>query len=532
METSKLHIPSWIFENGFVNEKGDPLTFKDHFFLVDIYQDLSPEQVIKKCAQIGASVMMNLKTFFMAHKFGYQVIYTMPADSDIWDFVPTKTDKIFQANEEIRKHLTKDSTSLKGLSNGTFLFFKGTRSKTAPISTTADLLIHDETDRSDLNIVEQYESRIGTSKYKGIWKLSNPSIARMGVDIEWNRSDQKEWNITCKKCKTEQFLIWEENVDLTKGVYICKSCGKELTDNERRNGRWIPKFPGREISGYHISQMMAPWLSAKELIKARDNKGEEYFQNFVLGEPYQPGDIENFRQIIYDVHTHKSLATGPFFLGVDMGKIKHYVLGSKQGIFRMGTFQDRKELEALIESYKPVTVIDGLPERTWAEEFRIKYSNLYLNFFQYEKMKAQKKSVLWGDETVSDAKKENQGIVWSERNRCIDQVIFDMMRGKILIGVDKEVLERYIKHWESMARIIEVDKQGRSRFVWVSQSGVNHYCLATVYYWIAMRRSGLPLSFGPEIPERKEVIQATEQGFEMLSLREMMEQQELYGDDK
>lgn len=523
IDLTKYSPPLWILKNGFVNERNQPLEFKNHYFLFDIYRDMAQRQVIKKCAQIGASVMMNLKAFHMAKYRGITTIYTMPSDNDVFEFVRTKTERIFRSNPKLLKEIMRgiDNVGLKQIGHN-FIYFKGTRSKTAPLATTADLLIHDELDRSDLSIIEQYRSRIVASSYKGVWELSNPSTTNIGVDIAWKISDQKEWFIKCGKCGKEQPLVWDDNVSETEGIYVCKYCGKELTTKERRKGKWVATNPGGEISGYHISQMMAPWLTAKDLVREKERRGIEYFQNFILGEPSVIGTVTDFRQMILDCWTVNPLDAKPFFMGVDIGIEKHYVIGSKAGIFRVGKVKSREELEALIEMYNPTVVMDAGPERTWAEEFKKKYPKCYLCFYRKDKPKAE--AVRWGAERGGKEDMKDWGYVWADRNRTIDLVINELLRGKFLIHLNRETLERFIDHWENLRRVKELTKLGTVRYIWESATTpkMDHWVHATVYYWLARQKAQV----GEYIPDRefgKPVI-ATD-GSRMRSLKEVWEEE-------
>ena len=67
-------IHKWMHEGGFVNEKGEALTFQDHMFLFDPYNDFSQRQVYKKCSQVGVSVMMNVKVPYIMRTWGLNVI--------------------------------------------------------------------------------------------------------------------------------------------------------------------------------------------------------------------------------------------------------------------------------------------------------------------------------------------------------------------------------------------------------------------------------------------------------------------------
>ncbi len=505
MSNEDLTIHKWIHENGFVNEKAEPIAFNDHMFLFEPYRDFSQYQVYKKCSQVGVSVMMNLKCFFAMMKFRWNIIYTLPADKDVYEFVPTKTDKIIMSNPVLKQELQTDKMELKQMYDR-FLHMKGTRSKSAAIMTTADLLIHDEKDRSDLTIVGDYRSRIKRSNYRGIWELSNPSVANAGVDVMWKHSDRKEWAITCPRCRKEHVMIWDKCVDYQKKMFVCMHCGGEISDNIRRLGKWVAGNPESKISGYHISQMMAPWMTADDLIYEQDTTDEDYFYNFILGEPVGGGDAENFRQLIVDAWTPKNLDAGPYYMGIDIGGTKHYVIGNKNGIFRIGKCRTREEVETLIEDYNPTVVMDGGPERTWAEEFRNKYPKLWLNFYQRDKKKKRK---IWWLEG------KDAGIVHSDRSRVIDAVVNAIVFTDIQFDLKPEDLDRYIKHWEVMTRKKEEDGMGLPVFIWDKNSAhaQDHWVHATVYYWIARTRGqSAEVLSSPEGEKKKSLIQVSDGG--------------------
>ena len=480
-DTIDLGIHKWMHENNIVNEKGEPLTFQDHMFLFEPYDDFSQYQVYKKCSQVGVSVMMNVKIPYAMKHYGWNTIYTLPSDSDVWEFVPTKTDEIIKANPVIMDMLQgTDKVQLKKMANR-FWHFKGTRSKTAAIMTTADLLVHDEKDRSDLNIIGKYRSRIKRSTYKGVWELSNPSVKNTGIDVTWNQSDQKEWFVTCDHCQMEQTLDWAENVNYNLKMYMCRQCGHELNETVIRLGQYKAMNPDSEISGYHISQMMAPWVTARELIVEQENSDEEYFYNFILGEPIGGEGAYAFRQYIVDAWTPKNLKTGPHFMGIDIGSIKHYVVGNAEGIHTIGHARTRTEIENIIEYWNPTIVMDAGPERTWAEEFRMKYPKLWISFYKPDKEK--KKLVRWGEN-------KEAGIVYIDRNRMIDKTLNAIIYGELQFDLQSGDLDSYIRHWEVMTKQKELNKLGQWVYRWIKtpEHAADHYAHATVYYNAARSR--------------------------------------------
>lgn len=482
-QTIDYGITTWMHENNIVNEKGEPLTFQDHMFLLDPYDDFSQYQVYKKCSQVGLSVMMNVKIPYAMKHYGWNTIYTLPSDSDVWEFVPTKTDEILHTNKVLNELLQVDKVELKKIANR-FWHFKGTKSKTAAIMTTADLLVHDEKDRSNLNVVGQYRSRIQKSNFKGVWELSNPSVKNSGIDMTWQQSDQKEWLITCKYCKLQQTLDWTENVDYQRKIYVCRQCGKEIDDITRRLGQWKKMNEDSDISGYHISQMMAPWITARDLIREEEDSDEAYFFNFILGEPIGGEGAYNFRQYIVDAWTAKNLKNnGPHFMGIDVGSTKHYVIGNLDGIHTIGHVRTRIELESIIEYWNPTVVMDAGPERTWAEEFRRKYPKLWISFYKPDKEK--KKICRWGEG-------KDTGIVYIDRSRMIDRTLNNIIYGDLTFDLQSGDLDAYIRHWEVMSKQKEINKLGQLVYRWTKtpEHAADHYVHATVYYNAARSRGG------------------------------------------
>lgn len=486
----------WIFSKSIVSEKGEPLDFTDRPFLLDILSDWNNEIVVKKCAQIGGSVSFNLKVLFAIKYLRLNCIYTFPTDSDTNEFVVSKTNKIIQANQQEFKGMETDNVQRKEL-NDRFIFFKGTVSKTAAIMTSADLLVHDEASRSNQQTLDTYKSRTKASQYKGRWLFSNPTVERDVIDLAWLESDQKEWVITCPHCKDEHYLVFPESIDREKKCYICRSCKEPISDDVRRKGKWVAQAQKNRISGYHISLLMAPWIGAEEIL--RDSEGDqEYFNNFVLGEPYNPGDLTVSRTTILDLWTPKDLTTGEYFLGVDVGNIKHYVLGSDKGIIKVGKFTEWSVLEDMMKHYKPKLVIDALPDSTMSKYFVKTYRNA-LMWYPMENANNPQLVVWYGEN-------DKKGIIYSHRDRSIDMMIDDMVQAKFLIGVpsNKEFLD-YIKHFETLRRVKETNAKQIERYVWQSTTNVDHYCFATLYYRLAVA-SQANGTFLSETPKPYQII--------------------------
>lgn len=481
-EKQYFSILEWIVAEGIVNEKGEKFDFRDRAFLIDILTDFNPKIVVTACAQVGKSVTFSVKTLFALKYLRFNIIYTFPTDDDVREFVASKFNKILQANRHQFMGMDTDSIERKEVRDR-FLFFKGTISKTAAISTTADLLVHDELSRSDQNTIGTYKSRTKASRYKGRWLFSNPGSERDELDLAWIKSDQKEWVIECPHCKDRHFLTFPESLDLEKKCYICKECKKPISDEVRRNGVWEAQNGVSDVSGYHISHLICPWISAAEVIE--DSEGDPaYFYNFVLGLAYSPGDLSITKTTILDLWTPKDLTTGNIFIGVDVGNMKHYVIGSEKGILKIGRFSKESDLDDIIRAWKPnAGVVDAMPDNTFAKYLCDTYPWMRMSFFQENNSNPQT-IVWWGENDKSD-------IVYSHRDRILDRTFTDMMEAKWLIGAkaDKD-FHMYIKHFETLRRTKVTNNKGIERYVWDSTTGEDHYVFATLYYRLAVMSAG------------------------------------------
>lgn len=506
-EKQYYSILQWITERGIVNEKGEAFNYYDRAFLLDLITDFSPNIAVMACAQVGKSVTFSLKTLFAVKHLHLNVIYTMPTDSFVNEFVASKFNKIIQMNYREFEGMETDNVQRKEL-NDRFIFFDGTESKTAGISTTADILVHDELSRSNQGKVGQYKSRTKASKYKGRWLFSNPGTERDELDLEHQKSDQKEWHVKCSSCGNRHPLIFPGSIDLEKKQYICQGCKQPISDEARRAGKWIDRDglewngtlnPNYNVSGWRISHLMCPDIPIADIIE--ESKGDPaYFNNFVLGKTYSPGDLSVSKTTILDLWTPKDLTTSPnVYMGIDVGNIKHYIIRSDKGLLKCGKVTSSDEIDTLISFWKPTSgVIDAMPDNFLAKYITEKYPQFRMSFFQENNNNPQ--TIVWWGEN------DKKTIVYSHRDRILDQFLMGMIEAKWLIGLptDKDFRD-YIKHFETLRRAKVVNNKGIERYVWESTTGEDHYVFADLYSYLAMLGNGAGVFYG-ELEENKPSI--------------------------
>ncbi len=500
---ARADIIEWILQRGIKNEKGLPMEFGQHAFLLRPYRDWHPKLVCTKAAQIGFSTMAILKVLWAAGRQNRNCIYTLPTDDDVRAFAKSKVLPMIRNNQPLEAMVSSEVDSIYQKQIGdAHIFWQGTKGQSKGIMITSDLNVHDELDRSDLACIETYESRVAHSDYKGRWIFSNPSRPSVGVDVYWQRSDKKQWHIRCPRCNEKQPLDFFVNICKERKAYICRKCHEILPDEVRLVGEWVAEHPGRDWSGYHISQLMAPWITAAEIIEAEETKTQEYFYNFVLGLPVIGGANQVSRSIILQCCTEQEPVGRWKFLGVDVGKVLHCVQGTEHGITRVFTLPGWDDLHAYVRSQGiNVTVVDNAPEQEEAAMFvRHFRGRAYRCIYDYKDSREEMA------EFVDDG--TNEGAVHVHRTRAIDHTVNVYSTGEIyvyirhndpqLVGQGKPgVIENCLcDHWETLytvgadgqdVNIVKKDKMGNVIRTW-ENAGPDHFAHANVYYEMARQK--------------------------------------------
>lgn len=478
-ELAKRDIQVFLESYGITNDQGEKLDFTDHKYLEAIYEDLSPRQVILKSAQIGFSTMANIKALWLAKTKGLDIIYTLPAAADIKEFVAGKTNRLIANNLIFQKWTAdKDSIEQKRVGNSV-IYYRGTWTERAAIAIPADLYISDETDRSNQDVVTQYQTRLQHSKWAWEWYFSNPSSPGHGVDKYWQESDQMHWMVTCGACSHEWYLSMENVMKGPTGAfYGCIKCGKEL---DRRKGRWVARYKEKPIRGYWISSLMVPSRSAQWVLDKQKEYSEEQFANFVLGLPYVGrGNVLTRQAFVQNLTQTPNPQTGQIVIGVDTGVGINYVVGNQHGLFHYDKCDDYAPLEALLRRWPTsVMVIDAGGDIIGPRKLREKYPNrVFLCFFRTDRKNDQ--LVTWKDE---------DGTVQVDRNKLIQLVVDEYTERRIPVQGTEEDWSDYWAEWSGMYRSQEDNALGVPVFKWNKPgSGRCDYPFATVYWRVGMGR--------------------------------------------
>jgi hypothetical protein len=515
----------WIVNSGFKNENGVTMEFSDRSFMIAPLCDESKLLSVLKCSQVGFSTMSIFKAAFHNIKYAHNIIYTLPTDSDVQEFNKAKTNLILSNNPDMKGHMVEDSLHTKAFKTldgkGTgFTFFKGTYGQSAAIMQTADILIKDEFDRSNQSVLNAYKSRTKASSYGAEWEFSNPSFANFGVDVTWQMSDQKHWIMWCPRCDHAAYVSYEpesfdggntHHVCKERSEYVCGSCN-EVLDRNQADKEWVPKFTDNKwnISGYWISQMMAPWISAAELMRDERLMLPDVFQNFDIGRPYSSNsnslDPSNIiKNIQYDELGYVMKPTGKHrLLGVDVGGTIdnphfHCVRGTEDGISEIIKLQGEEQLHNYMRMQNiSMCVLDNAPYPEIAVRLTKAFQGkVWRCVFDYN----DKRKELY--ETDYQTR-----IVNVHRTRLFDRVVDGYITGERKVFIDgmEPTLsnmaggESLCKHWKTQRKVgtngerkenaddknIKFDKIGDAIPMW-HNDGADHFSLADVYNCLAQQ---------------------------------------------
>lgn len=495
----------WVLKHDIKNEVGVPIEFEKRRYLIDIYNDLSPLQVLLKPPQIGATVGQTIKSFYVAKKKQRDIIYTLPTDTDITDMVGGAINRIIAQNPILMEWVKDHDTIEQKFVGKNIIRYRGTFTPKQATMVPSGLNIHDEVDASNSVVITQYENRLQAQEDGGWrWYFSHPSLAGHGVDVYWQLSDKKEWVITCEKCKQQQILTWPDSLDRERMCYQCKFCKEPIDDVTRINGEWRKTAQG-DFSGFHVSQLMLYNKSAADIFAAKDDphKNEQFFYNYILGLPYIgseskiPSDV-----ILKNVVPEVNEQADRIIIGVDPGTPIYFTCMNKQGAFYYGScrlFDDLSkpqdpwdDIRRLLRRWPTsIVMVDGNGDSTMQRRLQLEFpGRVYLVF--YRKDRKTKEMVTWGEY-------DDIGTVRVDRNQYFQWMVEQLRDvGRIRLNGSVEEWKDWAAHFDNVYREIKtaLDKPGKDvasnygvEFIW-KRNGGDHYCHNLLFCLVGLEKYG------------------------------------------
>jgi len=513
------NTPDWIVRN--TRLRGEPFSFKDHEFQLQILTDPSAEKIVRKCSQVGLTELSLRETLAIIRILvGSAAIYTMPTATDAEKVAKTRLNPIISGSKDLSFSINPEvnSNQIKQFGDS-FFYFGGTFGQQQAISTPADLIVHDEVDFSNMEVLTTYESRNTHSAYKLRREFSTPTLPGRGISARFDRSRRHFNFVKCCDCN-EWFLPsyddhvkipgWDKPLDeITKdnihtvrwreAVLVCPHCGTwpELIPQFRE---WVCENPSEQhtAAGYAVSPFDAPAIITTPWLVEKSTKYERRadFVNFNLGLPYEDKKESLTKALLDSLHIRGEAAQfGSYCFGADMGVTCHLLVGTVDlaGQFIVVHFEkcsiadfEKRKLELCAKFRVLVSVIDAFPYTDTVLRLQNSDPNLFGGVYHNSKNLAIY-SVTDKPEVPEEGKlpikqaKINRNMAFDELNSLI------LRRQAVFLNNPHQ--DEFTRHLLDLKRAPVPDKKtGEIEYVWVkSERGEDHFFNALLYLYTATR---------------------------------------------
>ncbi|UIS74616.1 terminase [Morganella phage Mecenats66] len=406
--------------------------------------------VLQKGAQMGLTVFEQLADIYMAIKFApCNVLMYLPNRSLASYKSSNRFLPIVYTMKDVKKLFGSDgkkggdgnvmSRKMPNLgSNFLFLWTSGKSGGTTE-SFPGDILSLDETQGMTLEQIDRVRERLSASRIKMLLMLSTPLYPEMDINAWYRDGDQRKFHTDCG-CEggvilTDVFMDAALNktgkipVVFNSGqfpdgpedfVYYCPECGEYIPEPQK--GRWEAKNPESKIISYHMSQILSPTVSPRELWEAYHRADTaDRRQNFFcrkLGSPYSDPSQVPVNMAMLQRCVENGIAEGltwqrtghNCFAGADqMGSFICLMVAKRMPSGRMGIVHveaiyaldpwavlDQRMVEFGID----VMVVEQLPNVDSARQFAKRHEGKVFLIVDYSNLKED--LVIWMDTAESD----------------------------------------------------------------------------------------------------------------------------------
>jgi len=514
------NLADWIVKH--TKLEGKPFSFDGHEYQRDIIGDLEKNLIVVKAAQTGLSeIFARWALACVSTQENFTLMWTFPTSTDAENFTRTRIDPIVADSAEIRRMMSKNinTVALKQFGANSFAYVRGTISDTGGLSVPADLLIHDEYDKSDMGNIATYLSRLQHKPTKMRRVFSTPTLEKYGVSLlaETAKRYRQMWK--CDKCNHLWLPSYEDDVkipgwdrpkkeitklalkdlDWTNSKLLCPSCGREpRTDLQYRN--WVLENPGDNYDekALFVSPFCAPsTITPAYLVRASASFAKwSEFCNQSLGLTAEDGE-----EALLDSDIRRALIDGNFsdstvhFLGADMGLTCHVVIGRlasdgkiivvhRERIYYTQFIERRQEL---CKQFRvTVSVHDMFPYTDLVNRITTYDPNAYGAI--YVDRKAGETYTITKAEANPEEGKLNVTRVSINRDISFDALMAEFKALNIVIKKQKDD-EEFVAHLRDMKRVRVLTKDG-FKYKWEKTQGEDHYHHALHYFYIAAKLAG------------------------------------------
>ena len=523
-------------------DRGWAIDFAGYEYLIEPLNDLAPRMVIQKAAQVGATVMAIVRALWFIDVKRAHTMYLFPTHRGAARFSQGRLGVLLERSAYLRTLFRQVRNAAHLRAGAVNLYCHGSRSRPDLLSTPVQYLTLDERDELYLgsldspqpwSAVELARQRLSGQREAWELSLSTPTIPGHGIAADFAASDQNHYELFCPHCQRYITPTWPDalqwpadsarwaagrersfpvapasrvgSAGQESPLFICQACGRPWTEAERRGavraGRWRPRYPGRPVRGYHLSQLISPAASAAKLadqwLAARDNPaGLQVFYNSVLGLPYVAEGARLEPRCLADAIARGGERMAPSsqgsIMGVDVGPTWLYVViaepvGADLRIVWAGKVLAWRQLAEMIRRYRvDAFVIDAQPETHLARDLVRAFPQGVLCYYR-------------GPDSGFTFHAAARTLSVS-RTESLDAMYLRWRAGKVIAPADLPA--EFAEHLRALVRVVRIGRDGQPVADYVEAGGPDHYAHARNYCELALRFRGRPLVFEVTVPAR------------------------------
>ncbi len=401
---------------------GNIFSFDDRPYLIEPMSTDHPCKSAMKGTGGGFSECLGILPSIQHCRYGrvsQGVLYMFPTNDDVQDYSKSRFNPLFFNNPHTIGKFIKsgggktDTTKLK-IINGKSLYLRGARLDPSDEDTGAkkstklsgiqvDEFIADEVDQFDPEALAKARGRTGNARFDGIKGskrevlLANPSDEDRGIDLIWQKSDQRYEFLVCecghRNCSVLNFI---EDPEKTVGIYKdrtgptgeeigylrCRKCDRPLNVLKME---YIAQRPSvKDLVCWHWTHLDSLYHNPARILRnfrnpPEGNLGDVY--RLDLGLPYSSKEDKLRKDMVLACCGREAMAeshSGPCAIGVDNDDNKHVVVGIRTGndryellkLMRTTTI-DFNEVYDLIRKFNVKSgVVDIRPNKDSAVQFQ------------------------------------------------------------------------------------------------------------------------------------------------------------------
>jgi hypothetical protein len=263
-----------------------------------------------------------------------KAVYVSPSHLQTRQFSNGKLSPWTQDSPIINKYFIDSSVSSqvfeKGFTNGSLIFLRSAFLNAERVRglSANELMIDEIQSMLSANIPVIMEVLSHAEDPQVIF-AGTPLTMDNYIETMWQSSNQCEWLVPCDAHIPIHWNFLDEK-SIGKEYPICNKCGKRIDPSK---GKWFAFNNTDDMVGYHMNQIMVPWMQSptkwKELVWKKEHYSKGQFYNEVLGLSYDSASkpISRFElmrlcspQHPYRWRPDEVTQNQPVFAGIDWGE--------------------------------------------------------------------------------------------------------------------------------------------------------------------------------------------------------------------